>query len=224
MNVIPRAARHVWSGAVAGVGGLVARAGVPPVAVAAVGAFATLVGAAAFATGRVRWGGGLVLVGRLCDAVAGHPARQAAPSAVAALYDSTLDRLGETAVFAGLTAHFLRGGVPPERELVAVLLAVAALGTSLLAAYARSRAEGLGLEARVGIGRAERLFVLGVVPLALGPGTEGAVLFWTVAALAAAGTVTLVWRMARAAPAPSLPGARRRDTLAGRGPASKKRS
>ena len=113
-----------------------------------------------------------------------------------AFYDSTLDRVGESALFGGIALYFLRGGVPADRVPLSVGLAIVALAASLLVSYTRARAEGLGLECKVGIAqRAERILALGVPALFFGAGKNGALLFWIVAILALATTITVVQRV-----------------------------
>src|SRR5256884_2046610 len=110
-----------------------------------------------------------------------------------AFYDSTLDRVGEAALFGGIALYFLRGGVPPERLTFAVVACLVALAASLIVSYTRARAEGLGLTAKVGIAqRAERVLLLGVPTLFFGAGNHGALLFWIVVVLALATSVTVV--------------------------------
>src|SRR5207245_11053183 len=128
-------------------------------------------------------GGGLMRLvrglGRWDRRVAREGARE---TAFGALYDSTLDRVGEAALFTGIGVFFLRGGVAPGRMAVGVALCFVALTASLLVSYARARAEGLGIECRVGIAqRAERVLLLGAPTMALGAGNQGALLFWIVA-------------------------------------------
>jgi phosphatidylglycerophosphate synthase len=137
-------------------------------------------------------------------------------STFGAFYDSTLDRVGESAVFAGLALYFEQGGVPAGRQTPALAIALTALVMSMLVSYTRARAEGLGLECTVGIAaRAERILLLGAAALFFGP--NGMLLFWIVAVLALATTVTVVQRVlhvasiAGAAPRPVA----RRETLPG---------
>ncbi|MGH7419475.1 MAG: hypothetical protein ACREKB_17010, partial [Candidatus Rokuibacteriota bacterium] len=138
-------------------------------------------------------------------------------------YDSTLDRVGESALFGGIALYFLRGGVPPARVTLAVGLAIAALAASLLVSYTRARAEGLGYECKVGIAaRAERLLLLGLPALLLGPGRGGWLLFAIVALLALTTTVTVVQRVVHIG---RIAGARaQRETLPGRPTALRKGS
>src|SRR5205807_9154825 len=116
--------------------------------------------------------------------------------------------------------YFLQGGVPPERLPAAVLGCIVGLAASLLVSYTRARAEGLGLTARVGIAqRAERVLLLGAPTLFFGAGNRGALLFWLIAILALATTVTVVQRVLYVARAAGVPAvgrpSRPRDTLPG---------
>ena len=86
-----------------------------------------------------------------------------------AFLDSTADRISEGVVFAAIAYHFARHG-----QSVDAALAVLALLGSLLVSYTRARAEGLGLECKVGIvTRAERVVLLalglmfGLLPAAI---------------------------------------------------------
>jgi hypothetical protein len=71
---------------------------------------------------------------------------------------------------------------------------VAILG-SLLVSYARARAEGLGLDCKVGIAqRAERILGLGLASLVFGAGRHALLLEVIVALLAVASLITVVQR------------------------------
>jgi len=73
-----------------------------------------------------------------------------------AFLDSTMDRWSEIALYFGLAWYFTRAG-----QDYAVLLAMAALATSLMVSYTRARAEGIGAPLKEGIfTRFERLVVL----------------------------------------------------------------
>ncbi len=70
-----------------------------------------------------------------------------------AIFDSTLDRYSEFFIFLGIIAHF--------RSHWALWITLAAMLGSALVSYTRARAEGLGVECRVGImQRAERIVFL----------------------------------------------------------------
>lgn len=226
MNVVPQAVKDGFVRLVGPLARGLIRAGVHPNAITTVGTLVIVSAGVAFGTGRARWGGGLLLLSGLFDILDGQVARLGGKSTTfGAFYDSTLDRVGEAAVFAGIAVYFLRGGVPVEQQVAGVLFALAALSASMLVSYTRARAEGLGLECRVGLAaRAERILLLGVPVLFWGPGRNGGLLYWIVIILALATAITVVQRVVHVARVadPGAGGAKRRDTLAGRAPAMKK--
>jgi CDP-diacylglycerol--glycerol-3-phosphate 3-phosphatidyltransferase len=70
-----------------------------------------------------------------------------------------------------------------------------AITASLLVSYARARAEGLGIDCKVGlVQRAERIVGLGVPSLVIGAGPRGLVLEAIVAVLAVGSIITVVQR------------------------------
>jgi CDP-diacylglycerol---glycerol-3-phosphate 3-phosphatidyltransferase len=74
-----------------------------------------------------------------------------------AFLDSTLDRVGDAAIFAGLAAWLARGGRQPALAGVTVYCLVA----GAMVSYARARAEGLGVRADVGLAeRSERIIII----------------------------------------------------------------
>jgi CDP-diacylglycerol--glycerol-3-phosphate 3-phosphatidyltransferase len=76
--------------------------------------------------------------------------------AFGAFLDSTLDRVADASVFAGLAAYYVFGG---HSKLLAGV-AVFCLVSGALVSYAKARAEGLGLRCDVGLAeRSERMLV-----------------------------------------------------------------
>jgi CDP-diacylglycerol--glycerol-3-phosphate 3-phosphatidyltransferase len=111
-----------------------------------------------------------------------------------AFYDSTLDRVGDGATFIGIGAFLLTAPDVAFRVPAIILCMVAILG-SLLVSYARARAEGLGLDCKVGIAqRAERVLGLGVASLLAGAGPHALLLEAMVTLLALASIITVVQR------------------------------
>jgi CDP-diacylglycerol--glycerol-3-phosphate 3-phosphatidyltransferase len=111
-----------------------------------------------------------------------------------AFYDSTLDRVGDGATFIGIGV-FLLTAPDVAHRVAAVIACMVAILSSLLVSYARARAEGLGLDCKVGIAqRAERILLLGVFSLLVGAGPGAIVLEVLVGLLAAASLVTVVQR------------------------------
>ena len=73
-----------------------------------------------------------------------------------AVFDSTLDRYAEGLLFMGLSAYFAR-----KRDYLKVALCGAAINGSFMVSYVRARAEGLGLDCKVGLlTRMERVFII----------------------------------------------------------------
>jgi CDP-diacylglycerol---glycerol-3-phosphate 3-phosphatidyltransferase len=71
--------------------------------------------------------------------------------------DSTLDRVGDAAVFSGIALWYAGDG----DSLLTVALCLYCLSTGAVVSYARARAEGLGMTANVGITeRADRLVAI----------------------------------------------------------------
>lgn len=224
MNVIPQGVKDGFVRLTKPVVGRLVRAHVRPNTITTLGAAIVLGSAVAFGLSEIRLGGLLLLVSGLFDILDGQVARVGASgSTFGAFYDSTLDRVGEAALFGGIALHFMRNGLPPAQATLGVMLAITALAASLLVSYTRARAEGLGLECKVGIAaRAERFLLLGAPTLVLGNAWGGRLLFWIVAVLALVTAITVIQRIiyvartANAAPARRTGAPRQRDTLPGR--------
>ncbi len=121
---------------------------------------AIIIGAAYLvALGHFLIGGVLVLVSGLFDLLDGALARFTKQSTkFGAILDSTVDRVSEAAILFGLLICYLSRGAPLE-----IVLIFAVLIGSFLVSYIRARAEGLGLECKVGLfTRAERVIVLAI--------------------------------------------------------------
>lgn len=172
------------------------RAGVSPDAVTITGTLAVVVTALwAFPTGHLFAGALVIGLFALTDSLDGVMARQSGRSGPwGAFLDSTLDRFGDGAIFAGLVVWFVGGG---DDHLTAVL-ALACLVLGSIVPYARARAEGLGMTASGGIAeRADRLLVALLAAGAVGLGAPTVVLTVVLGLLALASAVTVVQRMAK---------------------------
>jgi len=171
--------------------------GVSPNAITLASTLLTGVAAALLAAGRLSMGGWLYLFAASLDLVDGRVARaQGSSTKAGAFLDSTLDRVAELLVFAGLAVHF--------RDTPGLYAALGAASASVVVSYARARGEALGVtgEARVGgMQRAERVVLTGI-PCALapifdaifGPHAGGLVAGSAVALLAIVTTVTAARR------------------------------
>ena len=178
----------------------------------------------AFFEGWFRWGAVLVALAGLCDLLDGQIARRAArepggTSRFGAFLDSTLDRLGEGIILAGLAGFYISSlvelaldpvlleaqlarGLEPRTWAAVALIAVLALVGSFVVSYTRARAEGLGLECRVGwCERPERLGLLIVAgSFGVGPAMPAALMLLVILSfVTVAQRAAHVWKHTRAA-------------------------
>ncbi len=111
----------------------------------------------AFAFAEFGIGGWLVILAATCDIYDGMLAREQKISLKSgAFLDSTLDRVGEVAIFYGLARYFRTD----DLWFALIFLAFAA---SQVVSYSRARAEGLGFSGDRGFfQRAERLIILAI--------------------------------------------------------------
>ena len=168
---------------------LLVRAGVTPIGVSIAGLVLSFAGAFAIARGELVAGGALLAVSGVCDTLDGSLARRAGKESVfGAFIDSTIDRVAELASFGALIVYYVSWGGGGR---FAVPLVVAALAGSFLTSYTRARAEGLGIDCRVGLlERPERVALL-VLGLLLGT----TALFVVIACLAILTVVTTIQRV-----------------------------
>ena len=173
---------------------LLVRLGVSPDVVTVVGTLGVCFGALWF------YPRGQLLVGTLVitayvfsDTVDGVMARLSGRSSTWGAYlDSTLDRVGDAAIFGGLVLWYAGDG--DQTVLAGLALACLILGS--VVSYAKARAEGLGMTANVGIAeRADRLVAVLVVTGFVGLGLPQVVLGVVLALLAVASLVTVFQRM-----------------------------
>lgn len=139
------------------VGQAVARTGISPNAITVIGTVGVAAGALVlFPRGEFFWGTVAITAFVLFDMLDGAVARATGKiSKFGAFLDSTMDRVADAAIFAGLMIGLYRDG---QEQLAAV--ALYCLVSGVVVSYAKARAEGLGYTCNVGIAeRAERLIV-----------------------------------------------------------------
>ncbi len=145
--------------ALAPVGSALDRLGVSPNAVTLIGTAGVAVGALGFyPRGSFLWGTLFITCFVFSDMVDGAVARaRGGGSPWGAFLDSTLDRVGDAAVFGGLLLWYAGRG----DDLVLAAVALWCLVAGALTSYIKARAEGLGLRCDVGIAeRSERLITI----------------------------------------------------------------
>ncbi len=143
------------------VGEALARTPITPNMITAIGTVGVAVGALwLFPTGHL-FAGTLVCWGfAMFDMLDGLLARiKGTSGAWGAFLDSTLDRIGDSAVFGGLAIYLAR-----DHQPVLACVALFCLVAGSMVSYARARAEGIGVRADVGVAeRSERLLLVLVV-------------------------------------------------------------
>jgi CDP-diacylglycerol---glycerol-3-phosphate 3-phosphatidyltransferase len=175
------------------VGEALARTPVTPNALTITGTLGVSAGALVlFPTGHL-FAGTMVCTGFVfTDMLDGILARiKGTTGAWGAFLDSTLDRVADASVFAGLAAWAVYGG----RSRLLAGLAVFCLVAGALISYAKARAEGLGIRCDVGIAERSERLVIGLVAAGLtglGVPYVMAAGLWLLAVLS---TVTLAQRV-----------------------------
>jgi CDP-diacylglycerol--glycerol-3-phosphate 3-phosphatidyltransferase len=169
------------------------RAGVTPDTVTVVGALGAVAGALGLiARGHFFWGGVVVTLFVLTDALDGTMARLRGPAGNwGAFLDSTLDRIADASIFSALVIWYAGPGDSSVLLAVSLFCLVAGVVTS----YAKARAEGLGMTANVGIAeRVERLILVlaGIILAGLGLHVALPILLWV---LAVASAITVGQRL-----------------------------
>lgn len=131
-----------------------------PMVVTIVGLLLVISGAVLIGFSHYILGASIAALGSALDGLDGAVARVAGKaSRRGAFVDSVSDRLGETAMWAGL-AFAVSEDVSFSDDAVLALLCVLNLGASLLVSYLRARAESVGADGRGGLmGRAERVIL-----------------------------------------------------------------
>jgi CDP-diacylglycerol--glycerol-3-phosphate 3-phosphatidyltransferase len=193
--------RQFWTTFFSPLGDLLLRLGVSPNAVTVVGTLGVCAGAlVCFPQGWLLAGVVVISVFVFSDMIDGYMARTSGQiSPFGAFLDSTLDRLGDAAIFGGLALYYVGPGDSEWRAG----LAIYCLTMGSVTSYARARAESLGMHAKVGIAeRSDRLvailFMTGLADLLRHLGAGDGVMWLIPVALgvlAVASTVTVVQRI-----------------------------
>lgn len=131
------------------------------------GLILSIIAAYSFAIGFLKIAGVIMIISGTFDIIDGKVARATSRvTKFGALYDSTLDRYAEVMIFFGLAYYFMNnlwttGSVnlsfmnwtidDINVSLISTIAVCMALGGSVMTSYVRARAEGLGLECKVGV-------------------------------------------------------------------------
>jgi CDP-diacylglycerol--glycerol-3-phosphate 3-phosphatidyltransferase len=168
---------------------------VHPNTITTFGTLCTVVAGGIFASGHIRTAGWFLGLTALFDVLDGTVARRTGTSSTfGAFYDSTLDRVADGALLGGLVVFYAIN----ERYGNNYMLVITLLGLigTFLTSYTRARAEGLGVDAKVGmLQRPERITLLSAPQAFFGLALDGWVLAFIVTLLSVTAWVTAVQRI-----------------------------
>ncbi len=151
--------RAFWTKVLSPIAKLLIRLGVSPDAVTLFGTLGVCAGALVFfPQGKLLTGVLVITAFVFSDLVDGHMARTTGRvSKFGAFWDSTLDRIGDGAIFIGLALYFAW----EEPSKLYLVLSLVCLLMGAVTSYARARGETLGFNVKVGIAeRADRLVAI----------------------------------------------------------------
>lgn len=157
--------RQFWTNVWAPLGNLFIRLGVTPDQVTIVGTIGVSAGALWFFPRGEFFVGVLVVTAFVfSDLIDGYMARKLGTSSKwGAFLDSTLDRVGDAAVFGGILLYYTTSDAQADlgSPRLYLYLSLACLVLGNLTSYARARAESLGMTAKGGIAeRSDRLVAI----------------------------------------------------------------
>jgi CDP-diacylglycerol--glycerol-3-phosphate 3-phosphatidyltransferase/CDP-diacylglycerol--inositol 3-phosphatidyltransferase len=186
--------RAFWTGVFTPIGNLLLRLGVSPDAVTLVGTLGVSAGALIFfPQGELLIGVLVITAFVFSDLIDGYMARASGrTSAFGAFFDSTMDRIGDGAIFGGLVLFY----AGPGDSQVYLCLSLYCLVAGSLTSYARARAESLGMQAKGGIAeRSDRLVSILFMTGLSGMLDLPILMEVTLWALAVASTITVAQRI-----------------------------
>ncbi len=170
---------------------------VNPNVITTIGTACTIAAAVIYAFGHISIAGWVLGVTAIFDVLDGTVARRTGrETTFGAFYDSSLDRVSDGAILAGLTVFYANDTARHSLPMVVVCLS-AIIGTFLDVLHAGTRAEALGIDAKVGlIQRVERIVLLSAPQALFGLAFDGLVLKAIVVLLAVTSWITAVQRIA----------------------------
>lgn len=184
---------YLWC--IAPVADFLVRQRVSPNVITAVGTLCSVVGGIIYATGHIRTAGVFLGVTALFDVLDGTVARRTGTSSkFGAFWDSTLDRVADGAVMGGLMIFYATNRTHYSMPMVVV--ALLGLVGAFVTSYTRSRAENVGIDAKVGVlQRPERVTLLSAPQALFGLALDGWILIGVVTLLAVTSWITVVQRI-----------------------------
>jgi CDP-diacylglycerol--glycerol-3-phosphate 3-phosphatidyltransferase len=168
---------------------------VSPNLITTVGTLCTVTAGVIFALGHIKTAGWFLGITALFDVLDGTVARRTGRSTTfGAFYDSTLDRVADGFVLAGLTVFYATS--PVHHSVVMLVVSLFCIIGTFLTSYTRARAEALGIDAKVGMmQRPERVVLLSAPQAFFGLTLGGLVLAGIVWLLAITAWITAIQRI-----------------------------
>src|SRR6266571_609830 len=175
---------------------LLARNNVSPNKITTAGTLVTVAAGAVYASGHIMTAGWIMAVTAFFDVIDGEVARRTGRCTVfGAFYDSTLDRVADGALMAGLTVFYATN--PIHHNIYMMVVCLLGIVGTFLVSYTRARAEALGIDAKVGVmQRPERIVLLSVPQALFGLFWNGWVLMGIIILLTVTAWITAVQRIA----------------------------
>jgi CDP-diacylglycerol--glycerol-3-phosphate 3-phosphatidyltransferase len=172
-----------------------ARNNVSPNTITTVGTLLTVAAGVVYGTGHIMTAGWIMAVTAFFDVVDGAVARRTGRSTVfGAFYDSSLDRVADGALMAGLTVFYATN--PIHHNLYMMVVCLCGIVGTFLVSYTRARAESLGIDAKVGVmQRPERIVLLSAPQALFGLFWNGWVLIGIILLLTVTAWITAVQRI-----------------------------
>src|SRR5207237_2461806 len=169
---------------------LLARNNVSPNKITTAGTLVTVAAGVVYASGHIMTAGWIMAVTAFFDVIDGEVARRTGRCTVfGAFYDSSLDRVADGALMAGLTVFYATNPIHHNIYMMVVCL-IGIVGTFVVS-YTRARAEALGIDAKVGVmQRPERIVLLSVQQALVGLLWNGWVLLGLISLLLLTGSST----------------------------------
>jgi CDP-diacylglycerol---glycerol-3-phosphate 3-phosphatidyltransferase len=175
---------------------LLARNRVSPNAITTVGTLVTVAAGVVYATGHIMTAGWIMAVTSFFDVIDGEVARRTGRCTVfGAFYDSSLDRVADGALMAGLTVFYATN--PIHHNIYMMVVCLLGIVGTFMVSYTRARAESLGIDAKVGVmQRPERIVLLSAPQALFGLFWNGWVLIAIIVLLSVTAWITAVQRIA----------------------------
>jgi CDP-diacylglycerol--glycerol-3-phosphate 3-phosphatidyltransferase len=195
MKLLPDGLKNGYLKIIDPVANWLVRRGVHPNTITVVGTLCTVTGGVIYATGHISTGGWFLGMTALFDVLDGTVARRSNKSSTfGAFLDSTLDRVADGALLAGLAVFYALNPVHHNVPMMAVCL-LGLIG-AYMTSYIRARAEALGLDAKVGMmQRPERIVLLSAPQAFFGLALHGLILGLIIIILTVTAWITVVQRM-----------------------------